>query len=148
MNVKKMTKEELDLLSYNDIAYYLLKRTKGVKTTAEIFKEIQKLLDLNDAEYIDRIGDFYTTLTTDKRFYSVGKGIWDLKERNIVKVIIEDDEDDIDDEELLEDEESEGEGESVVDTEIDPEDDTDDDDLEEFGIAEEDVVEDDHYEDN
>ena len=36
--------------------------------TSVIFKTICDLLDYSDEQYVDGIGDFYTSLTIDKRF--------------------------------------------------------------------------------
>ena len=88
-----MKKEELELLSFTDIAYEILKKDKTHKSTIELFKEIANLLELSEDEYANKIGDFYTTLTTDKRFYALNDGNWDLKERHSAKVIIDDDDD-------------------------------------------------------
>lgn len=93
MNIYKMTKEELELLSYTDIAYELLKKEKKCKSTIDLFKEIASLLEMSDDEYTATIGDFYTTLTTDKRFHSLDNGEWDLKERHSTKLVIDDDDD-------------------------------------------------------
>ena len=93
MNIYKMKKEELELLSFTDIAYEILKKDKTHKSTIELFKEIANLLELSEDEYANKIGDFYTTLTTDKRFYALNDGNWDLKERHSAKVIIDDDDD-------------------------------------------------------
>lgn len=96
MNINKMTKEELELLSFTDIAYEILKKEKVCKSTIDLFKQISKLLDLTEDEYTSKIGDFYTSLTTDKRFFALDNGEWDLKERHSTKVVIDEDDDDFD----------------------------------------------------
>ena len=45
MKVDKMKKEDLELMSYNDIANLILEESTK-KTTAELFKKICDLLDL------------------------------------------------------------------------------------------------------
>ena len=149
MNIKKMSKEELELLSYNDLAYQILKYDKNSKSTVELFKEIQKLLDLSEEEYLDKIGDFYTILTTDKRFHPISKGFWDLKERNIVKVVIEDEDEDISEEteeEEIDDVENEDNQEIEV-KDFNNDDDIVENELEEFGVNEEEILEEDSYDD-
>ena len=134
MNIYKMKKDELELLSFTDIAYEILKKGRKHKTTVELFKEIAKLLELSDEEYAARIGDFYTSLTTDKRFYALDSGNWDLRERHSAKIVI-DDEDDIDvelDEEDDEDEDDE------KDVDYDADEDYEDDDLEDLVIIDKD----------
>ena len=80
MNVRQMPLEELELLSYTDIAYELLKLDKKPKTTHALFKEVCDLLQISEDNMMDMIGDFYTTLTTDKRFILLDSAEWDLKE--------------------------------------------------------------------
>ncbi|MGI6324912.1 MAG: DNA-directed RNA polymerase subunit delta [Bacilli bacterium] len=105
MNIKKMSKEELEQLSYTDITYYLLQSKP--KTTNELFSEIIKLLELPDSAYEEKIGDYYTALTTDKRFIILKNGKWDLRSRhasdNFIIELDEEDEEDI----LAEEEEEE-----------------------------------------
>ena len=94
MNIRQMPLEELELLSYTDIAYELLKLDKKPKTTRDLFKEVCDLLQISEDNMLEMIGDFYTTLTTDKRFILLDSAEWDLKEAHCVKTIIDDDEDD------------------------------------------------------
>ena len=137
MNIYKMKKDELELLSFTDIAYEILKKSKEQKTTVELFKEIAELLELSDDEYAAKIGDFYTSLTTDKRFYALDSGNWDLRERHSAKIVI-DDEDDIDveiDEDANEDDDDE------KDVDYDANEDYEDDDLEDLVIIDKDESE-------
>ena len=48
MNVRQMPLEELELLSYTDIAYELLKLDKKPKTTRDLFKEVCDLLEISE----------------------------------------------------------------------------------------------------
>lgn len=124
--MKKLTKEELELMSYNDIAYLLLK-DKNEQTTPELFKKICELLGLSDSMYEKKIGDFYTALTTDQRFTLLDVGKWDLKENHSVKNLNLDeyeDLDDIDPEEMINEEEDIEEKDNMYDDNSD--DDTDD----------------------
>ena len=107
MNVRKMSKEELEQLSHSDIAYEILKLDKKTKNTAKLFDEVCKLLEIDENSKMDMIGDFYTNLTTDKRFLLLENAEWDLREAHSVKMIVEEDEDedsDIDNEEMQEEE--------------------------------------------
>lgn len=126
MSIRQMPLEELELLSYTDIAYELLKLDKKSKTTPVLFGEVCKLLNINEDTMFDLIGDFYTTLTTDKRFVLLDNAEWDLKEVHIVKPIMDDEE-----EEALEEEEEEEEAEETED-ELVEEDEEDFDDLDEM----------------
>lgn len=99
MSIKKMTKEDLELLSYKDITNLLLEE-EGPKNTPDLFKEIVKLLELSDSFYESKIGDYYMMLTTDKRFLLLDDGNWDLRTRHtsdkIVTVVDEEEESDLD----------------------------------------------------
>ena len=131
MNINKMKKEELELLSFTDIAYEILKEEKQSKSTVDIFRRISELLELSEDEFALKIGDFYTTLTTDKRFLALEDGNWDLKERHSTKVVIED-EDDIDME--VEDTTGDVEEEEDITTDYDENEDYADDDLEDLVV--------------
>lgn len=96
MNVRQMPLEDLELLSYTDIAYELLKLDKKSKTTPVLFGEVCKLLQIDEDNMLEMIGDFYTTLTTDKRFLLLDSAEWDLKEFHVVKPIVDEEEDDDD----------------------------------------------------
>ena len=86
---------------------------------------------LSDNEYVDKIADFFESLTTSKEFLLLEDGTWDLKSNHKIKMVIEE----IDDEsENVESEEDEIEIDDVEPEELDMidddsyiEDDTDDD---------------------
>ena len=54
---KKLKKEDLELMSYNDIAYLLLKDKQKV-STINIFKERVEWLELSNKTLENKIGDF------------------------------------------------------------------------------------------
>ena len=107
---KKLKKEELELMSYNDIANLLLNKETG-KTTLELFTEITKLLELPKQTIDNKIGEFYTALTNDKRFVLTEDGKWDLRKNHKSKnLTIEEDLEDYDEDmEEYEEEETENE---------------------------------------
>ena len=88
--LSKMSKEQLELLSYTKIAEMYLKENKKTMNTAELFKEVCKLLELSDEEYQDKIADFFESLTTSKDFILLSDGNWDLKVNHSVKIDIDD----------------------------------------------------------
>ena len=109
MSIRKMSIEELELMSYNDIAYEIIKEDKKKKyNTPTLFKEVCKLLGLSDEEFAEKLGDFFTALTTDGRFILIDSTTWDLKENHKVKIVV----DDGDEEEIESDEEDETDEES------------------------------------
>ena len=146
MKLAKMTKDELELLSHKDITYYILEE-EGKKNTADLFKQIVALLDLPQSTFEEKIGDYYTLLTTDKRFVMLEDGNWDLRSRHtsdkVVKVELDDDdEDDLDEEkddmvpdEIEEDNYDDG------DTDASDYDDGTDDDLKDLVVVDEDELE-------
>lgn len=145
MNLKDMKKEELELLSYTDLTEMILKESKKSMNTPKIFKKICELLELSDEEYQNKIGDYYTSLTTDKRFVHLENADWDLRDRHKVEIIDYDDEDEdeeIDteeDEENLESEEN-NEEENIDEDVLDDESLDDDDDLEDLSIIDDDEL--------
>lgn len=143
MNIRKMPLEELELLSYPDIAYEILKEDKVSKTTYDLFKEVCSLLGINDSAMMEMIGDFYTTLTTDKRFIFLDDAKWDLKEFHSVKPVVDEE----DEEEAFNEEEPEEENETedeAVEPEIEDFDEEDDDmeDLEDLVVVSEEELDD------
>lgn len=122
--LSKMTKEELEQLSYAKIAEMYLKENKVKMNTASLFKEVCKLLELSDNEYQERIGDFFETLTTSKEFILLGDGNWDLRSNHSIKIDIDDIYEDSDtEEEVIEVEDEEPEEDNYEDDYTDESDD-------------------------
>ena len=145
MKLKNMSKAEIEAMSYTDITYMLLKENKKPMNTAELFKSICELLELTEEEYSEKIGDYYTSLTIDKRFHMLENAEWDLMEKHKVELQIDDDEEmeteeDSEDEEETEDEETEENIDSLdsLDDELD---DVDDDTLDLSIVTEEELEE-------
>lgn len=116
MSINKMKKEDLELLSNKDITKLILEESKKPMNTATLFKKIIKLLELPETIFESKIGDYYTALSTDKRFILLDDGTWDLKSNHTsdkVKTQVdtieedEEDEDEIPDEDEIQDEEVE-----------------------------------------
>ena len=117
----KLTDEEKETLSYDDVAYLILNDEK----------KVIKVMGLPESEYEEGIGDFFELITTDKRFIILDKGYCDLKINHSTKVIIDDDDDEeyemMNEEDMDTEEESEEENyddESMDD--LDSDDDLDD----------------------
>ena len=143
MNVRKMPKEELELISNKDITFYLLEDSKKSINTAELFNEIIKLLELPKSAFDQKIGDYYTALATDKRFILLEDGTWDLKSRHtsdkVVKIV--DNEDEEDEEEISKEEPIEEVEEDNYDDTDDDEYDDSEDDLKDLVVIDEDELE-------
>ncbi len=123
MSLKKMKKEELELLSNKDITNLILEENKKPLNTADLFKKIISLLELPESIFEKKIGDYYTALSTDKRFILLDDGKWDLRSRHtsdkVVKVTDEDEEEEDNDSD------KEQEEEAIEEIEEDSYDDTD-----------------------
>lgn len=147
MNLDSIKQEDLELLSYTDLTELILKDNKGAMNTAAIFKKISSLVSLTDEEYAAKIGDFYTSLTTDKRFIFLDETAeWDLRNRHTAQVVVTDDDDDDeeeseeDEEEIMEDENEETDIDSMV-SDDDDDDLDDDDDISELAIISDEELE-------
>ena len=144
MSIEKLKKEELELLSHKDITNMLLEE-KGAMNTADLFKKITELLELPESTFEKKIGDYYTTLTTDKRFLLLEDGKWDLRTRHTSdKVVTAPDQDEEEDEEELEAKEDDIEEETDnYDSTVSDEDDFDDndDDLKDLVVLDEEELE-------
>ena len=119
MDLKKMTKDELELLSNKDITNLILEDSKKSMNTADLFKKIIKLLELPESSFEKKIADYYTSLATDKRFVLLEDGTWDLRSRHtsdkVAKVADEEDEEDIEEKENEEEEETDSLAEDSYD---------------------------------
>jgi len=129
-----MSKDNLELLSYTKIAEMYLKENKKTMNTADLFREVCRLLELGDDEYQDKIADFFESLTTSKDFILLNDGNWDLKINHSVKIDMDDIYEESDTEEVMEDEE---------DTELSEEDNYEDDSYDDESI-DDDIADDDY----
>lgn len=129
MKLKNMSKEELELMSYTDLTEMLIKENKKPMNTPTVFHKICDLLGYSDDEYASKIGDYYTSLTIDKRFVLLDNNEWDLRDHHSIDLSLE--EDDEEDEEMMEEdvvEEPEEEEENIDEVNTDEELEVDDDD--------------------
>ncbi len=107
--MKSIKKEDIKDLSYKDITNIILENNKKGMNTLDLFTMIVDLLELPKDTIDTKIADYYTSLTTDKRFLLVD-GLWDLRNRHTSdKVLVDATEDDIDEEEYEETDEMEEE---------------------------------------
>lgn len=92
--MKDLKKEDVLGLSYKDITNLILEKEKKGINTLDLFTRIVNLLELPSSTIENKIGDYYTSLTTDKRFILVD-GLWDLRKRHTSdKIIVDSMEDD------------------------------------------------------
>lgn len=141
MKIDKMKREELELLSYKDITAMLLEE-KGAMKTLDLFNKIAKLLELPQSTVEKKIGDYYTTLTTDKNFLLLDNGKWDLRSRHTSDKVVkapESDEEEEEEEEEIDNQIDVDDDEEDYDSQISDEDDFDDgdDDLKDLVVLDE-----------
>ena len=140
MKLKDLSREELEAMSYDDIALMIITESGKQYKINELFKQVCDLLGLSEAVFMDKLPAFFDVLSTDHRFIMLENGTWDLKTKHSTKVVFESD-----DEEDLEEIEAEAEIEEEIEEENedifnDNEDeiDDDDDDLKDLVIIDED----------
>lgn len=146
MKLKNMSKDDLEALSYTEIAEMILAEKKTKMKIVDIFKEICKLLELSDSVFENQVADFFQLISTDKNFIVLDKGYCDLRKKHAPKVTIEEVEDDTIDSEELEEEDNIIEEEENSDEDIfydsssddDDVDTDDDDDLDDFMVVDDD----------
>lgn len=133
MKLLNLSKDEIDNMSYDDVAYLILEKNQKKMKIQDLFKNVIEVMQLDENTFEEHLADFFELLSTDKRFIMVDKGFWDLKINHSTKLVIDDD----DDEEVLEpEEEIEEEKEENEYDDIDEDDDEPDDDLKDLVILE------------
>lgn len=141
MKFKTISQEELETLSFDDIAYIILKEKGKKMKINDIFKIICDTLNLGDAAFENQIGDFFALLATEKRFIQLEKGYWDLRENHTAEISIKEIEDELEDDVVLDEEkdiedDNNDEGDYYDDID-DMDDDKEDDDLKDLVIVDE-----------
>ena len=113
MKFKTIGAEELETLPFDDIAYIILKEKGKKMKIVDIFKIICKTLNLGEEAFENQIGDFFSLMSTEKRFIQLEKGYWDLRENHTAEISIKEIEDELDDEIIPEEEKEEDEEEET-----------------------------------
>ncbi len=136
MSSKNLTLEELEAMSYDDIALIVLNESKKTMKINDLFKKVCDLLKLSDDEYVNKLPAFFDIISTDHRFIMLDDGSWDIKTRHSTKVVIDNEDDE---EEIILDEEEpeEEEEEDIFYDEDSSDDDTTEDDLKDLVIIDE-----------
>ena len=113
MSSKNLTLEELEAMSYDDIALIVLNESKKTMKINDLFKKVCDLLKMSEEEYVNKLPAFFDVISTDHRFIMLDDGSWDIKTRHSTKVIIDND-DDEDEEIILDEEEPEEDDEEEI----------------------------------
>ena len=137
MAIAKLTNEQLESMSYTDIAEYVLEQKGKKMKIADLFMEVIKQRgDDPDKIFEAKIGDFFGLVSTDKRFVMLDKGLFDLSKKHKNKNDLNLDEEEDEDISIEEAEEEEIEDEETIDYDeaIDVDDDTEDDDYKDLVV--------------
>lgn len=144
MSLKGIKKDELETMSNKDIACLILEESKRKLNTADLFKKIMKLLDLPESTFENKIADYYTALSTDKRFILLENGTWDLRNRQksdkVIKAVIDEEDEDEDLEDQITEEEDEDEEDSYDDKDDEEYDEETNEELKDLVIIDEDEL--------
>ena len=141
MKFKTVSMEELETMSFDDIAYIILKEKGKKMKIQDIFRIICDTLNLGEDAFENQISDFFALMATEKRFIQLEKGYWDLRENHTSEISIKEIEDELEDDVLVdeekEDEDSDENDENYYDDIDDMDDDQEDDDLKDLVIVDE-----------
>lgn len=140
MSIKELSKEELETMGYDEIAYLVLEEAGKKMKLLDLFKKVCKALELPETTIEDRIGDFFELLSINKKFVLLANGYWDLATKHVQNIVVEDEDDSFTEESIEEDTEEnielEEDEDIFYDNELDDNDD-DEDDLKDLVIIDE-----------
>ena len=136
MKINELTKSELESLTYVDISYMILKEEKKRFNTPTLFRKVCDLLNLTEEDFENKVGEYYTNLTLDKRFIFMKDGNWELREKTKVETLIEED-----DNEYLDEEEEKEEDLELIEEGLELDDDDSEDDEPDLNIIDEEDLE-------
>lgn len=73
---------DMTQMSMVDVAYELMKKKKKEVEFAKLYKEVSEIMGFSEEEAEEKESLFYTNITIDGRFITVGENRWDLRERH------------------------------------------------------------------
>ena len=140
MKLKSISEEEIETMSYDNIAYVILKEKGKKMKLLDLFNEVIDQLKLNKEEAENHLADFFSLLSTEKRFIQLDKGFWDLRENHTSKVELSDiEEDDEEDEIEVEEEQTPEEDEMYIDETKESDDDEVEDEYKDLVVIDDDM---------
>ena len=139
MKLKTVTEEELETMSYDDVAYVILKESGKKMKLIDLFNAVCEVMKLDQSVKDEYIADFFTLLSTEKRFINLDKGYWDLRENHTSKIELSDidDEDEEDTESDMMEEETTEEDDMYIDETREVDDDEADDEYKDLVVMDE-----------
>ena len=69
-------------LSMVDVAYNLMTKKKKEVDFVKLYQEVSEIKGFTEQEAQDKMSVFYTDITLDGRFITLGENRWDLRERH------------------------------------------------------------------
>ena len=141
MKLNEISKEELELMGYDDIALLVLQENGQKMKLRDIFEKVCSVLELSSDTVYNQIMDFFEQLSINKKFIMLDNGYWDLQTRHNFDLVVDEDEEVIEEEKDTIEEDIEDEEDIFYDK------DEDTDDVEEDDLADL-IVVDDIEEDN
>lgn len=142
MDIDNMSKEELELMGYDDIALLILQKEGHKMKLTDIFQQVCQLLELPENIIKDHLVEFFEQMSINKKFVMLDNGYWDLQSRHKPNLLIEDDlteDDEIYDKDDFYDKDEEEPLED--DEELDDDDDVEENDLDDLMIVNDDEEE-------
>ncbi len=70
------------------IAYDLMKQKRKPVTFIKLWKEVSQVIGFTEKQEEDNIAQFYSDLSLDDRFVSVGDNKWDLRSRHTYSEVV------------------------------------------------------------
>lgn len=140
MKLNEIPKEELELMSYDDIALLVLQEHGKKMRLRDIFAKVCGILELDEATIDEELMDFFEQMSINKKFIMLDKGYWDLQSRHKLDLVFDEDdeeEEELEEEEEIIDSEEEMEDEDIFYDKDDETDDVDEDDLADLVVVDE-----------
>ncbi len=98
MKLNEISKEELELMGYDDIALLVLQENGQKMKLRDIFEKVCSVLELSSDTVDNQIMDFFEQLSINKKFIMLDNGYWDLQTRHNFDLVVDEDEEVIEEE--------------------------------------------------
>lgn len=92
MKLNEISKEELELMGYDDIALFVLQENGQKMKLRDIFEKVCSVLELPSDTVDNQLMDFFEQLSINKKFTMLDNGYWDLQTRHNFDLVVDEDE--------------------------------------------------------
>lgn len=92
MKLNEISKEELELMGYDDIALLVLQENGQKMKLRDIFEKVCSVLELPSETVDNQLMDFFEQLSINKKFTMLDNGYWDLQTRHNFDLVVDEDE--------------------------------------------------------